>query len=112
MILKMIQSILTAEDGVSKDSSATDSRATATNIDPPFDLVHEALKRDAKSLNGLVSVGQPVVERKKLKERVKERVKRSLLPDFDTEEITEEVTERIMDAAEYDSHYRSVFDDK
>lgn len=111
MILKLIQSILTPESGASKEAPTVLSRADKVNFGQPLDLVHEALKRDAESLNGLVSIGQPVVERRRMKERVKEKVKKSLLPEFDTEEITEEVTERIMDAAEYDPHYREMFED-
>lgn len=110
MILKLIQSLLpSSKEDLNKSS---DAPLCKDNDNQPVDIVREALRSQAKDLNGLVVMGQPSVDRKKLKERVKSRVKRNLIAEFDDDEVTEEITERILDVAEFDPYFKEMFEEK
>ncbi|MBI2091495.1 MAG: hypothetical protein HYY43_06075 [Deltaproteobacteria bacterium] len=104
MILKVIQSLIS---GSAKQEGAGGSLQSGKLVD----IAHEAMRRDAESLDGLIKLGQPVVDRKKLKDRIRKKVKGSIAKEFDDEDVVDEVTERIADAAEFDPNFGKMFDD-
>lgn len=106
MILKWVQSVLL---GPRPSETKVDSAHKKLE---PADIVHEALRADADELSDLVNLGQPALSRKKLKENIKRKVKKSLMPAWDDDDVAEEVTERILDAAEFDPHYKEMFDEE
>lgn len=112
MILKWIKSVVTTPLG-GEASPLTQGAQQQKKKDIGFvDVVHEAMHEDACDLKSLVTVGQPTIDRRKLKDKIKRRVKGSIATEFDSEDIVEEVTERILDAAEFDPNYREIFEEK
>jgi len=110
MIIKVLKSIIL---GTPSDATTEGGKASGKGSkNQPIDLVHEAMRRDAGQLHGLVSSGLSQSERRRLKDRVKKKVKQNILPHLDTDEVVEEVTEKILDAAEFDPMYSETFKDE
>jgi hypothetical protein len=110
MILKVIQSIISG----SAKSESTDPDVAVRNgaqSEKLVDIAHEAMRRDAVGLDGLIKSGQPAIDRKKIKDRIRKKVKHSMPKEFDDEDLVDEVTERIADAAEFDPNFDKMFDD-
>lgn len=112
MIMKWIKSVVTTPSGGETSPLAQGAQQKKKREVGFVDVVQEALRKDAKDLEGLVTIGQPAVDRRKMKEKIKRRVKGSIAKEFDAEDIVEEVTERILDAAEFDPNYRDIFEEK
>jgi hypothetical protein len=112
MIMKWIKSVVTTPSGGEASPLAQGAQQRKKKETGLIDVAHEAMRRDAKDLEGLVTVGQPTLDRRKLKEKIKRRVKGSIAKEFDADDIVEEVTERILDAAEFDPNYRDIFEEK
>lgn len=83
-----------------------------------IDVAHEAMTNkaaeDRATLEALIKMGWPHVERERFKKKVRQKVWDVVKTDsvFDDSEIVEEITERLVDAAEVDSYYKSLFDKK
>jgi len=77
-----------------------------------IDVAHEVMRKDRQSLEGLVRVGWPNVNREKFKGKVREKVWDTISGGIDTSDVdmVEEITERITDASEADPYYREMFD--
>lgn len=111
VILKWIQSVLVGGQTNTKISANEAQNIRKPNSNVMIDVAHEAMRSDAEHLNGIINHGQPVIERKKLKEKIKKTVKGKVLKEFDESDLVEEVTERILDAAEFDPYYKEKFED-
>lgn len=83
-----------------------------------IDVAHEAMTNkaaeDRATLEALIKMGWPHVERERFKKKIRQKVWDVVKTDsvFDDSEIVEEITERLVDAAEVDQYYKSLFDKK
>ncbi len=105
MILKWIQSV------ISRPAQEPISQGTSVANEKLVDIAHGVLKPDAEDLEALLQLGIPAIRRKKLKEKVRKKVRSAIIKEFDDPDIVEEVTERIVDVAEFDPHYRRMFEE-
>lgn len=110
MILKWIKSIVSTPPQDLPAGGAAPIRKQKTRDEELVDVAHEALRTEAEELSGLIRMGRPEAERRRLKNKIKSKVKQTIAKEFDEPEIVEEVTERILNAAEFDPHYREMFD--
>ena len=111
MVIKWLKSVV-SNPGKNDSSNVAAVACKSKKEDAKLlDIVHEAMKSSSASLNGIVNVGYPSLERQKMKEKIKRKVKGTISPEMSEEDVVEEVTERILDAAEFDPHYADMFED-
>lgn len=83
-----------------------------------IDVAHEAMSKkaaeDRATLEALIKMGWPHVEREQFKRKIRKKVWDVVKSDsaFDDSEIVEEITERLVDAAESDPYYKKMFEDE
>jgi len=112
MVLKWIQSI-TGNGGRAEllHQGAVEKRKEKKET-KLVDVAHEVLRRDRESLEGLVRIGWPNVQRENFKGKVRKKVWEKVSGGIGTEDVdmVEEITERIVDASEADPYYQEMFD--
>lgn len=114
MVLKWIQSITRVSSSAEVLQQGAVEKRKGKKETKLVDVAHEVLRKDRESLEGLVRVGWPNVQREKFKGNVRKKVWEKISGGVDTSDVdmVEEITERIVDASEADPYYQEMFDKK
>ena len=105
--------------GVAKATAQADDERRKSDRDSKLvDVAHEVLSseeaaRDRATLEALVKLGWPHVQREQFKGKVRKKVWQIVSDEFqgaDADDMIDEITERIADAAEADQYFRKMFD--
>lgn len=110
MILKLFNAIINGSRADNDQDTATSGTVNRPKDNQMIDVAHEAMRSDAIDLSKLLTVGQPTIKRRNMKERIRGKVEKHMAPELYDEDLVEEVTEKILDAAEFDPFYREQFD--
>lgn len=105
---------ISAQAAKQADDENRKTRNDSKLIDVAYEAMREKAAADRDTLDALIRMGWPYVQRENFKGKVRKKVWEQVGETFETvdDDMVEEITERIVDAAESDPFYKRLFEGK